>query len=554
MLADTRKGGLVLSPANARAWGQRGREVIAEVLRSLPQRVADHRVDLILVDGVRHVAVWGASWRGNPPLDGQEARFGEAAALRESSAADLLRAAPALRDLIDAPDLASTVTLPLRRDQQTMALLVVHPLDGKRPSPRALNDLRRYARLAAATLQAARQTAEEARELDGYRALSHLLDTGAPRDRKTLARALGKSLAAVIGARNCLILARANSTAPLSVIASRGYPGRKASGLVLWPQDPPWAEVLGESDRPFELDAALLDSGWQAVVGAGPILVAPVYWKGWLRSVIIFPSDLTHATGAHLLEPERLSSVAAHAGLLWQNAELIQRLRRDEEVLQGLTKRAVQVQEEERRRIASDIHDGVTQRIVSIWYRVMNLKKLLLKHPEEAEQELETIKAQLDLALQEARGAIYNLRPSTLDDLGLIPSLRSLVHDFEKESGVACLMQIRGERRLPSYFEVGIYRIVQEALRNIKKHAQAATARVSVHIGEEAVRLTIIDDGRGFSRKKRSGDNIVKSFGLESMEERAQMLGADLFVRSHPGEGTQIRVSFRVPPEMEREE
>jgi signal transduction histidine kinase len=347
----------------------------------------------------------------------------------------------------------------------------------------------------------------------------------------------------------CLVLARADASQPLAVIGSRGYSARKAHSLVMWPEEEPWASALNR-DRVVEIETDEMEPTWREVLGSGRILLVPVRWQGWVRSALMFPADVGKTGGTHLVDPAQLGSVGAQAGLLYQNAELIQRLRRDEEVLQGLMQRSIQVQEEERRRIASDIHDGVTQRIVGIWYQLLALEKRLKlpEGPSEVRVALETIKAQVELTMQEARAAIYNLRPSTLDDLGLIPSLRSLAHDFRSETGVEVDLEVRGERRLPDYVEVGIYRIAQEALRNIKKHARASMARLLLDLGEERVKLTVTDNGRGFQRKKRGGGRLT-SFGLESMEERAQMLGAQLFVRSTPGDGTSVRVSIPIPRE-----
>ncbi len=536
---------LHLSRAAATFWGPGGRAVVDDILRTLPPRAAEHPVHLVLIDPIRGAAAWVGSWNADPDPGAEvEAPCRDAQDLRECSVAEAAAHAPALGAIL-APlaGPADARCFPLRKEHRLLGLFVAAA------SGRTAADLRRHARLAAAALLASQRSVEEQRELEGYRALSHLLDAGTPRNRKALAQALGRSMAAVTRARICMILARGNEGEPLGVIGSRGYPARKAAALLVWPQEPPWSDLL-TTEHPFMLDPAQLDRAWQEVLGERPAIVAPIHWKGWLRALLIMPSDTASSGGAHLIDPARLASVAAHAGLLWQNAELIQRLRRDEEVLQGLMHRAVQVQEEERRRIASDIHDGVTQRIISIWYRLLNLEKVMVRSLDEARDELATIKVQLDAALQEARAAIYHLRPMTLDDLGLVPSLRSLVHEFEKETGSTAVMQVRGERRLPGYIEVGIYRIAQEALRNVKKHAQATSVKIMLHLGEETVRLTVSDDGRGFQRKRRAGPaTLVESFGLESMQERAQMMGADLFVRSHPGEGTSVRVALRVPLE-----
>lgn len=495
---------------------------------------------LLAIDPQRHQATWMASRPVRLEASGMEVPCPSRP--REGDARSLSALAPLLACLGPLDDL---YCIPLSRGARTIGLMVVES-----PPRRHLPALRRHVRMAASALIVLQDSRLDHRELEGYRALSHLLDVGAPHDRRSLAKALGRSMARVTRARMCLVLARANVSQPLVLIGSRGYNARKAQGIVMWPEEEPWMSALNR-DSVIEIATDTMDPGWRDLLGPGRVLVVPVRWQGWVRSVLVFPAN-EETGGTHLVEPAQLGSVGAHAGLLWQNAELIRALRRDEEVLQGLMQRSIQVQEEERRRIASDIHDGVTQRIVGIWYRLLALEKLLPDPVASSDAQitprtaLQTIKEQVDLTLQEARAAIYNLRPSTLDDLGLVPSLRSLVSEFRADSQCDIEMEVRDERRLPDYVEVGIYRIVQEGLRNIRKHANAAQVRLKVQMTDEQVRLTLSDDGRGFQQRKKAGNRLT-SFGLESMAERAQMMGAELFVRSAPGEGTRIRVSIPVP-------
>lgn len=524
-------------------WGARGRRLVHDVLATVPPPFERVPLHLLVLDPQRRQASWAASRLGHGECaDPLSACPDE---LREGNARDLPALAPLLAAL---GPLDTLYCIPMSRGDRTVGLLVAES-----PPKRHLAVLRRHARLAAAGLILLQESMVDQRELEGYRALSHLLDGGAPHDRRRLARALGRSMARVTRARTCLVLARADATQPLVPIGSRGYNSRRAQSLVMWPEEEPWATALTQESA-VEIATERMDAAWSALLGPGRVLLVPVRWQGWVRSALMFPADAEKTGGTHLVDPAHLASVGAHAGLMWQNAELIRALRRDEEVLQGLMQRSIQVQEEERRRIASDIHDGVTQRVVGIWYRLLALEKLLpapagTDGPQhEARQAMQTIKAQVEITMQEARAAIFNLRPSTLDDLGLIPSLRSLVSEFRAETPMDIEMEVLGERRLPDYVEVGIYRIVQEGLRNVAKHAQAAHARLTVRMTDEQVRLTLSDDGRGFQQRKKAG-NRLKSFGLESMAERAQMMGAELFVRTAPGDGTQVRVSIPIPRE-----
>lgn len=535
----------------AALWGPRGRQLVEDLLRNLPPGFDAIESHVVLLDVPRQQATWAASRNAVPSVTENEISCHLPEKLLESTAADILPLRPLFLGLARGRPLDRMHCFPLGRGNRVAGLLVIVS-----PPRSLLSVLRRYARLAGASLVLMHNVVTDLRELEGYRALSHLLDVGATHDRRSLARALGRSIVAVTRARMCLILARGDPSQPLTLIGSRGYPQHLAHSLVIWPQEEPWASTM-ERDAVAAVATRRLDAAWREVVGPGRVLLVPVRWKGSVRCVLVFPADTGKTGGTHLLDPAQLGGVGAQGALLWQNTELIQRLRRDEEVLKGLMQRSIQVQEEERRRIASDIHDGLTQRIVGIWYRLLALEKLLGLQQNGRHQEvklaLDTIKAQVDLTMREARAAIYNLRPSTLDDLGLIPSLRSLGTEFRVETGVDVVLEVRGERRLPDFIEVGIYRIAQEALRNIHKHAHATRVGLLLQMGEDTVRLTVSDNGRGFQRKKRVVGAALKSFGLESMEERAQMLGAQLILRSTPGEGTSVRVSIPIPKTLEIE-
>ena len=143
-----------------------------------------------------------------------------------------------------------------------------------------------------------------------------------------------------------------------------------------------------------------------------------------------------------------------------------------------------------------------------------------------------------------ARRAIAGLRPSTLDDLGLGPSLESLAHTV---AGLEVEVDI-GPARLPAHVEVALYRIAQEALQNVMKHASAERVTLRLSSAHGAVQLVVEDDGRGFqpaqTARNRNGD---PAYGLVGMRERAELVGARLEVTSTPGSGTRVLVELRTP-------
>jgi two-component system NarL family sensor kinase len=221
-----------------------------------------------------------------------------------------------------------------------------------------------------------------------------------------------------------------------------------------------------------------------------------------------------------------------------EHADLFRALAEKEAALAGMMRRTIEAQEEERRRVATEIHDGVTQQLVSIWYRLQACGRSLATDHGQAARELEAAKLLVDEALDEARNAIHDLRPSVLDDLGLAPALRALVHrQFDGE--VAVDLDIADGVASPTHHEVVLYRVAQEAIANIWRHADARQVKVALFEERPYVVLVVGDDGRGFDpAAKRSR----MSFGLAGMAERVSLAGGRLSVHSAPGRGTVVTV------------
>lgn len=201
-------------------------------------------------------------------------------------------------------------------------------------------------------------------------------------------------------------------------------------------------------------------------------------------------------------------------------------------------------QEEERKRIARELHDDMAQVLGSLSRQLDNF--IRKKHgfaPTEV-LFLKDLQAQLNRGVQGVHRLVQDLRPSLLDDLGLIPALRSLTKSLQESEGIVTDLGVfGGERRFLPEAELLLFRIVQEALSNIRRHAQASEAQVVIDFAEDRVKLTISDNGRGF---ELSGgvDDFPRSgkLGLTGMQERAQLLGGTLEVKSKPGKGTTLIV------------
>lgn len=216
------------------------------------------------------------------------------------------------------------------------------------------------------------------------------------------------------------------------------------------------------------------------------------------------------------------------AGALHQ-ARTHRRLVVRERAHERFTAQAVAAQEAERRRLAGDIHDGISQRLVTLSYHLDALSHA--QDAGEAAEQLRLSRGLVDLTLDEARAAIGGLRPPVLDDLGLAGGLASLARSLP---GVDVRLELADER-LPEHVEIALYRIAQECLQNILKHARARTARMTFGIGEGRARLEVADDGVGFD----PGAD-VSGYGMQSMTERAELVGGGLRVASRRGSGTTV--------------
>lgn len=254
-----------------------------------------------------------------------------------------------------------------------------------------------------------------------------------------------------------------------------------------------------------------------------------------------------HGREAGSFSDEDLRFLESTASLLAggiENAQLFQLAEHKEEALAALMRKTIQVQEEERRRVATEIHDGVTQQLVSIWFRVHACQRLLERRAvTEALRELSATKDLIDQTLVDARSAIYNLRPATLDDLGLVAALHELASRFREDAGIEVTVEAPDELRVPPHLETALYRIAQEALTNVRKHANARAVTVALRAAAESVQLEVSDDGDGFDLEAFSRSRPQTSFGLAGMRERIELVGGHMAVRSAPREGTTLRAA-----------
>ncbi|HEX2700829.1 MAG TPA: GAF domain-containing protein [Acidimicrobiales bacterium] len=237
-----------------------------------------------------------------------------------------------------------------------------------------------------------------------------------------------------------------------------------------------------------------------------------------------------------------LSDVAGLLAGIVENARLYSRLAEREAELERFAARTIELQELERRRVAADIHDGISQRLVSLWYHLSAADEAVEVDDVVVAGELAKAKELATAALDEARRTIVGLRPAVLDDLGLGPGLESLATTVP---GAHVTVDVDAPP-LPAHVETALFRIAQEALQNVAKHAVATTVAVSLSVGAAGARLVVADDGRGFDVERARDEPRPDSYGLVGMQERAALVGAKVVVASRPGEGTTVTVE--VPP------
>ena len=219
------------------------------------------------------------------------------------------------------------------------------------------------------------------------------------------------------------------------------------------------------------------------------------------------------------------------------NATLQQR----EKTLAELLRQIVNAQEAERQRIARELHDATGQSLTAVALGLHGVRRLMDSNGEAARLHLRELEQYATDALAELRHIIADLRPSQLDDLGLTAALQWYVREFSNHYAIRTSLSVRGGAyRLPPEYEMALFRIVQEGLTNVAKHAQASRADVRLWFRADRVCLIVVDDGRGFSRE--TAVEQAEGWGLRGIRERAALLGGRCVIRSAPGFGVQIRV------------
>jgi len=251
------------------------------------------------------------------------------------------------------------------------------------------------------------------------------------------------------------------------------------------------------------------------------------------------------------------------AKFMWQlieervraNAEIKRHLKKFQELSKLYEKEAGSAITGERSRIACEIHDGLVQTLAGINLKLDLCRELIFSDPTHSFELLSDAKAQLKTAIDESRQVIFNLRPLYFESMELVPALRNYLKSYETQSHIRTeLMWSGGESAMAPTTKIVLFRIVQEALSNVQKHAKADRITISLAVAQGRLKGTIEDNGIGFDVEAMSQDPTKwQSFGLKGIHERARLVGGTARVESRKGHGTRVLVDVPISPEEERQ-
>jgi signal transduction histidine kinase len=422
------------------------------------------------------------------------------------------------------------------------------------PPPVLTATVRALARMAQAEAERAELLASQRME----RAASALVDVGrrlmTTWDETERGGIIVSALVEVFRARRAALLVLDASRTELRCAAAAGEDevtalvgktlllGEALSGRVVTERRPRWtADILAEPDLklPRWIDG-MFRTGCRAWISV-PLVV---------NDDVLGALPLGDTTGRVFRKDEiqLLEAFAAHAALALRNARLWGQLAKSGERLEALSRRLLEVQEAEQRRLARELHDEMGAALSAVKMEIQALGRRPELAP--ATRDLDRTVTAVDGLLQRVRQVSLDLRPSLLDDYGLEPALRWYVDRQSQRSRVDIrIVSDVGDLRLPTGVETACYRVAQAGITNALRHAAASRITVELHLAGDDLKLIVRDDGAGFDvAAARNRARRGESLGLLAMEERAGLVGGTLEIESVPGHGTELRASFPARP------
>jgi two-component system, NarL family, sensor kinase len=245
-------------------------------------------------------------------------------------------------------------------------------------------------------------------------------------------------------------------------------------------------------------------------------------------------------------EPDTLQAIARDvARITAENARLLDRLAQGEKRFRLISQGILRIQEAERGRISRELHDGVGQSLTALKMQLELLERAVPPDQEALRSRLVELTRIADRSLQDVRQLSRLLRPQMLDELGLVPTLRWLARSVQEGTGLGVQLSVEGiDERLDPDLETIVYRLVQEALTNVAKHAQAPSAHVRLRRGRDRLLLSVRDEGRGFDPRQTLETRETRGGGLGGMRDRVELFGGRFDLRSEAGAGTSVEVEL----------
>jgi len=312
----------------------------------------------------------------------------------------------------------------------------------------------------------------------------------------------------------------------------------------------PWKDVVGPTMQYALVTPVIL-------VAALVVSVLAIYFgvQRIIRPLQALDQQVSRvAWGDYAATEEDVGGIQEIEDLRHALNDMARRLRSYQSAMRDYVAAITMGQEEERRRLARELHDDTAQSLIALGQRLEMIQKALHKDPQETLAQLAELRAMTAQALANVRQFSRNLRPIYLEDLGLVPALEMLVQEMGTRNGMAPELRVSGTaRRLSPDLELAIYRIVQEALSNVSRHAHARHVTVEAAFEADGVSVSVEDDGVGF-QVPESPDALVQAghFGLMGIRERVLLFGGRVTISSQPGAGTRLAVYLPTPSAARR--
>lgn len=271
-------------------------------------------------------------------------------------------------------------------------------------------------------------------------------------------------------------------------------------------------------------------------------IAQPTPWN-WEGRIVLPPNGEIKWVNLRATRREANSHGAVWEGFMvniTQNKLAEQEIRASRQRLRELTSHVENIKEEERGRIARDLHDEIGVLLTALKMDMAWLAQRLPQGSSALHEKVQAMTDLLDTASSSANSLVHSLRPAFLDCFGIVAAIEIEAREFTKRTGIPCkITKLDDEIGLPGEQSIALFRVFQETLNNIMKHAAARQVKIEILKAEKCVDLTVSDDGKGFDEASR---NKPHSFGLRSIQERIKHLGGDVRITSEPGRGAQITV------------